>query len=100
MTSYMNQKVKSNNHSGYTGIHWDKRNKRWIATIRYVGIRKYIGSFRDINDAITVRAAIAEACTIMKSLNVASVTLQRTNTINVIGIIPQSESIISIQCGL
>lgn len=96
--SYMNQTLRINNHSGFTGISWDKKSKKWVATIKYNGSRKHLGSFKDIDDAITARTAIAEACDIMKSLNVPSIKLSMIdNTQYIIGIIPHNQKVIYIQ---
>ena len=96
--SYINQKVRKNNYSGHIGIHWDKRCMKWVGTIRYANILHHIGSYHDIRDAITARTAIAEACDIMKSLNVSSIRLSMIdNTQYISGIIPHNQKVIYIQ---
>jgi len=95
--SYVNQTLKSNNHSGYTGIHWDKKSKKWVATIRYAGSRKHLGSFKDIDDAVVTRVAVAEACDIMRGLKVPSISIIKINGIQIVqGIIPNSRLLLSI----
>ena len=45
----------SNNTSGKSGVSWNKNTNRWIA---YIGVNKkhiYLGSYKDIQDAINVR---------------------------------------------
>lgn len=49
-----------NNASGRTGVFWHTRDQRWQACIKIKGQNTYIGSFRDIADAIAARKA-AEA---------------------------------------
>lgn len=39
------------NSSGVTGVHWDKRSGRWMATIRADGKTKYLGKFKQKDDA-------------------------------------------------
>jgi len=39
------RKIQSNNTSGYRGIYWRKRNKKWIAQISINGRKKHLGCF-------------------------------------------------------
>ena len=51
----MNQKVPSNNTSGFIGVSWNSQKKKWTA---YVNINKtysYLGDYIDKNDAIMAR---------------------------------------------
>lgn len=42
---------KSNNTSGVKGVHWNKPNSKWIASICIKRKRINLGSYADINDA-------------------------------------------------
>lgn len=50
-----NQSKLKTNKSGVTGVHWDKKRKKWVATIWINNKIKYLGGFENIVDAITVR---------------------------------------------
>lgn len=50
-----NKDKPANNKSGYTGVYWSERKQRWFAKIKENGKIRYIGSFRDIQDAATAR---------------------------------------------
>lgn len=50
-----NAALSKNNTSGVTGVHWSKREQRWIATISINYKTKYLGSFSNKDDAITAR---------------------------------------------
>jgi hypothetical protein len=39
------------NTSGFKGVTWNKKRKRWYAQITIRGVVNYLGSFLDINDA-------------------------------------------------
>ena len=43
------------NTSGHTGVYLDKRSQMWQAYINYKKRRYYLGSYKDINDAIRAR---------------------------------------------
>lgn len=43
----MNQKHQKNKSSIYRGVHWNKRDKVWIVSIRINGKLKHLGSFND-----------------------------------------------------
>ena len=51
----MNRKLRKDNKSGCTGIHWHKSDLRWYAIIRVANELKYLGSFKYKFDAICVR---------------------------------------------
>jgi hypothetical protein len=40
-----NRRLRSDSSSGYKGVYWDKRNKKWQAKIGFNGKRKTIGRF-------------------------------------------------------
>lgn len=42
-----------NSKSGYRGVHWNKKTKRWIARITYFGRQIHLGSFLKLLDALT-----------------------------------------------
>ncbi len=46
-----NRKKNKNNTSGYRGVRWYPRNKKWCAFIRINCEKKYLGIFRNIVDA-------------------------------------------------
>jgi len=47
--------LRNTNTSGYEGINWKKKDKRWHARICIKGKRIYIGSFKNIEDAVKAR---------------------------------------------
>lgn len=49
------RKLNKNNKSGFKGVHFDTRRSRWIASITYQRRCIYIGSYININDAVTAR---------------------------------------------
>lgn len=46
-----NRSKQKNNTSGYKGVSWYKRYKKWVAYIRVDSKRKHLGYFDDIKDA-------------------------------------------------
>lgn len=50
-----NIKVKSNNNSGFTGVHWNKRLKKWRARIVVDRVLLHLGLYELIEDAIKAR---------------------------------------------
>jgi hypothetical protein len=48
-------KLNKNNKSGYHGIHWHKRDQRWIAEIAINGKNKQIGYYLTLEEAVTAR---------------------------------------------
>jgi hypothetical protein len=55
-----NASDRKDNTSGYRGVYWHPRAKKWAATIRINGKRKYLGYFSDIAEAGKAYAAAAE----------------------------------------
>lgn len=55
-----NKSMAKNNTSGYKGVHWDKRDKRFIAQIGYLGKMYHIGSFGTALEAWEARCEKAE----------------------------------------
>lgn len=54
-----NQKIRSNNTSGQTGVSWSKSVKKWLAQIMVNGRYKYLGYFDNIEDATKAYNAAA-----------------------------------------
>ena len=52
-----NQRLHSNNTTGISGICWDKKNRNWTVRIKHNGKRIWLGSFREMPDAIFARKA-------------------------------------------
>ncbi len=54
-----NAELRSTNTSGYKGVHWDNRAKKWVAQIKVNYKLKYLGSFDDpaYAHAVYVKAA-------------------------------------------
>jgi len=50
----MNKGTNKSSKSGHKGVTWDKRRKKWIVRIQHEGIQEHLGSFNDVNAAITV----------------------------------------------
>lgn len=48
------RRIKSNT-SGYNGVYFDKRRKRWVAQITFQGKTKYLGSFEALEEAVESR---------------------------------------------
>jgi len=49
------KKIRSNNTSGTTGVHFDPKLGKWVAYISYRKKRYYLGVFQDVNDAVKAR---------------------------------------------
>lgn len=56
----INRRKFSSNTSGYTGVHWHKRCKRWVARVTVDGKKLTLGYFTDIDDAVKARRVAAE----------------------------------------
>lgn len=50
-----NRPISSNNTSGYSGVHYNKRSSKWVASIRVKGIAIHLGTFSDKLDAVEAR---------------------------------------------
>jgi hypothetical protein len=55
-----NQKMQSNNTSGFTGVYWNTSRNKWIAQISINGKMKYLGSFDSIEEAKISRESAIE----------------------------------------
>lgn len=58
----MNRGLAINNTSGVVGVHFSKRDQKWIAYIKINGKRKHLGSFEDKEDAISARRKAEVEC--------------------------------------
>ncbi len=50
-----NQRIKKNNTSGFTGVYWKEGVQNWEVYIRYKNISNFLGSFKELQEAIVVR---------------------------------------------
>ena len=50
-----NQKIRSDNKSGYRGIWWSGERRKWIVEIWNKKKKYYFGGYKDINDAISIK---------------------------------------------
>ena len=57
----LNKRVSRSNTSGVVGVHWCKRRRRWLASIKIGGKRKHLGEFADLAEAAAVRGLAEEA---------------------------------------
>lgn len=55
-----NRKKGKNNKSGIKGVHYDKKNNKWISSIKINGKIIYIGRYDNINEAKIARQEKAE----------------------------------------
>jgi hypothetical protein len=53
-----NQRMRSNNTSGTTGVTWNKLRQKWVAQLTIDGRNKSLGYFIHKQDAITARRAV------------------------------------------
>jgi hypothetical protein len=44
-----------NNKSGCPGVHWNKRDNKWRATIKIEGKKVWLGAYKNLGDAIEAR---------------------------------------------
>jgi len=51
----INGTMRSDNKSGFTGVHWNKLNNKWIPRISIRGNNKHLGCFESLNDAVICR---------------------------------------------
>lgn len=50
-----NHTLRCTNNSGFTGVNWGKREKKWRARVMINGMEKYLGTFDNITDAVMAR---------------------------------------------
>ena len=48
-------KLSKRNTSGCVGVSWYEREQRWIATIMRNGVKKHLGSFNTLDEAVATR---------------------------------------------
>lgn len=51
-----NQRAPSNSSSGFKGIRWNSRRKKWTAICMTNGRRHWLGSFKTLEEAVTAMA--------------------------------------------
>ena len=51
----MNMKMRCDNKSGISGVHWDKSRNKWKAVIQYKGKTKMIGRYDSLDEATKAR---------------------------------------------
>lgn len=51
----VNKRKQKSNTSGATGVHWNKKNKNWMARITVLGKRRILGHFKSKEEAIEAR---------------------------------------------
>lgn len=56
-----NRGLSRNNRSGYSGVHWNARFERWEATMQTGALRRYLGRFVRLEDAVAARANAEKA---------------------------------------
>ena len=55
--NHQNRSKSSNNTSGHPGIYWNKQNSKWVAQIQHNHKLIYLGSFTNIEEALSARKA-------------------------------------------
>jgi len=53
--NHKNKRLYSTSTSGYSGVNWKKDQQRWTARIGVCGVRKHLGSYETIIDAVAAR---------------------------------------------
>jgi hypothetical protein len=56
----MNRKLSIKNTSGFKGVHFDKKSKKWRSQIKINGKTQHLGYFEKIEDAVNTRVRKAE----------------------------------------
>ncbi|OZV12372.1 hypothetical protein CIW83_09765 [Tissierella sp. P1] len=57
---FLNSKLSKRNTSGVKGVSWNRNRNKWVAQIYFKGIRHYLGSFTDLEEAAQVRKEAEE----------------------------------------
>jgi len=50
--NHFNLRIRVDNQSGYRGVSFDKRRKKWLVQITVSGVHKHIGRFKDKMEAV------------------------------------------------
>lgn len=50
-----NQSIRKRNKSGFTGVGWHSKAKKWRAEIKSGGVYMYLGLYSSIGDAVNAR---------------------------------------------
>ena len=53
--------LNARNTSGYNGVYFHQKNQKWIAQITFKSQTRYLGSYTNINEAVTARKNAEEA---------------------------------------
>lgn len=56
----LNKSMHKNNTSGYAGVHYNKKGKKWVAYFRVNGQRVHVGSFSTAEEANAARTEARE----------------------------------------
>ncbi len=51
LNQHNRHKLQTNNSSGFNGVSWDKKRRKWSARIELNGEKKYLGHFKSENNA-------------------------------------------------
>lgn len=51
----INRSPQSNNKSGYRGVDFDRKRRKWCARIKTDGKQRFLGRFASLNDALAAR---------------------------------------------
>jgi len=99
---YSNRKTQNNSYSGYSGVYWNKKVNKWMLIINYNKEQKYIGNFRNIEDAIRIRKNVEHACDTFKNLKVNKIKVFRYKNTEyyLLAVIPDSNLPTSINVGI
>lgn len=65
----INRRVPITNKSGFKGVYWNKKSRKWVVQIKKNGIRKFIGYFAEIEKA---KDAYKKEATILHDLFIRS----------------------------
>jgi hypothetical protein len=54
--------LRSDNASGHPGVYWDASRNQWAAELHQDGVKRFLGRYETLADAVSARAAVAD-CT-------------------------------------
>ena len=55
ITNHMNRPMQANNKSGFTGVYFSNTYEKWIAEIKILGKKSFLGRYDKLEDAISAR---------------------------------------------